>query len=580
MVLNKISQKLNFALLILTALFVLSACSPDDNRKPPPVVEPPVQPPVKPPVSPPTNPPVKPPVTEPPTVEPPKPLPPKVGRPVGINITAIHDYSATVPFVDVFRSSRPFQRQDPSLNLDAQGWVKSLNPGQVANTFMLWDIPDRYPSGAYTVLYDGKGKLAYGGSARRTSRVAGKEVVEVDASVNGIELRIIRTDAADPIRNIRVIMPGGICNKDAFVRVARAADCEGDYVAFVDNYKEQIFNPEFLSFLRPFRVFRFMDTMATNGSKLKRWDERHRYDDATWAGEQGAPIEIMVELANRLQADAWFTLPHLAEDGYAWELAKHLHSNLDPQLKAYVEYSNEVWNGQFPQFQYAIDQGVRLKLDANKWLAGQKFYAQRAIEIFKIFESVFDDDDRLVKVLASQAANAWFADKIMQVPGAREHTDALAIAPYFGGSYGHPDQAGLVDGASVDEMLKLLQDQAIPEAIGWVTKTAKVTKDAGVDLIAYEGGQHLAGIAGRQDNQNLNRLFDEVNRHPQMKQLYLSYFQQWEAAGGKLFTYYASPMKYSKWGRWGVAESLGQSRKSAPKFDAVLEIIENKLPIR
>ncbi len=569
---NNTLRKFNFILFVFPLLLLLPACSSDDSKPPTDI-----RPPALPPVELPTEPPVEPPMLEPPVVVPPKPGL-NTGRSVGINIAAISDYAATVPFVDVFRASRPFHRQNPDIQLDAQGWVKSLKPGQVATTYLLWDIPGRFPSGAYTVLYDGKGQLTYGGSARRTSKTSGKEIVEVDASVNGIELKITSTHTADPIRNIRVIMPGGICNNNPFVRVEKPSDCRGDYEAFVDNYKTQVFNPEFLNFLRPFKVLRFMDTMEANGSKVKRWDERHRYDDATWMGEQGAPIELMVDLANRLQADAWFTLPHLADDDYVREFAQYLKDNLNPQLKTYIEYSNEVWNGQFPQFQYAIDQGVRLKLDSNKWLAGQKFYARRSIEIFKIFESVFNNNDRLVRVLATQAANVWFAEKIMQVPGAREHTDALAIAPYFGGSYGHPDQAGLVDTASVDDILKLLHDDAIPEAIAWVRQHAKVAEDFGVDLISYEGGQHLAGVAGRQDNQKLNRLFDDVNRHPRMKQLYLTYFQQWEAAGGKLFTYYATPGKYSKWGRWGVAESLDQSRKLAPKYDAVLEIIENSLP--
>lgn len=75
----------------------------------------------------------------------------------------------------------------------------------------------------------------------------------------GLLVVLERTDPQDPIRNIRVIMPG-----------YEQAAVWGD----------QPFHPAFLEFLRPFGVLRFMDWMHSNAENLpKEWDERPRPED-------------------------------------------------------------------------------------------------------------------------------------------------------------------------------------------------------------------------------------------------------------------------------------------------------------
>lgn len=41
--------------------------------------------------------------------------------------------------------------------------------------------------------------------------------------------------------------------------------------------------------------------------------------------------------------DIWINIPHAADDEYVTNLAKLIKDKLDPSLKVYVEYSNEVW---------------------------------------------------------------------------------------------------------------------------------------------------------------------------------------------------------------------------------------------
>ncbi|MGF1547476.1 MAG: hypothetical protein ACFCUG_09120 [Thiotrichales bacterium] len=495
--------------------------------------------------------------------------------PLGLNLREVRDWSADVQFVDVFRAARTFQETSPGVEVDKHGWVKSLGGEARATTYMLWDIKGRFPSGRYEVTYNGKGRISYGGGAEPVSRSEGRDVISLNAAENGLQLDIIATDPDDPIRDIRVVMPGGICASDPFTRVAGEGECKGDYQSFKDHHATQLFNPDYLNFLRPFKVLRFMDLMGTNASPLQHWSERPRVTDATWSTRRGVPVEILVELANRMNADAWFTLPHRADDEYVFHFAEYVRDHLNPALKVYVEYSNEVWNSAFEQNRYALEMGQKLRLDSDKYTAAQMFYSKRAVEIFKIFEKVFGGDERLVKVLASQAANAWFGDLILGYGEAARHADALAIAPYFGGHLGDPSGAERVERLSVAALFDEVRTQSLPEAIEWMEANAKVAKKHGVDLIAYEGGHHLAGFHGAENRKKLNDLFDNADRHRQMRAMTTRYLDAWRKAGGTLFVYYSSPTKTSKWGRWGLTDSLYRKRAEAPKYDAVLEFIEN-----
>ena len=500
----------------------------------------------------------------------PDPLPDNTRSPIGMNLGAWVDYSTTQPFVDLFRTARSF---DDKLDLDEHGWVRSLRPGEVAQTYLVWDLNGAYPGGHYHVFYDGKGRIDYGGAARRLTHRPGHDLINVKAREGGFWLRIVETDPKDYIRNIRVIMPGGTCRDDRTVWARTREDCPpGQYLSFAEHYDEVVYNPAFLRFMRPYSVLRFMDTMRTNGSPVREWADRARPDDATWSTAAGAPLEVMVDMANRLRADPWFTLPHAASDDYVRRFARYVKEHLDPARKVYIEYSNETWNGQFPQFRYMIEQGKKRRLPGDQYQQGTEYYSERAVEIFRIFEDEFGGSERLVRVLATQAANAWLAEVILSHKDAHKHADALAIAPYFGGYLGDPGAD--TDRMSLAALFRELRGKALREAIGWMRNHAKVAKKYGVDLIAYEGGQHLVGHGGAENNERLTRLFQRANRSPLMRPLYLHYLDAWKAAGGKLFVYYGQPGKYTKWGSWGIAETLDQPRSAAPKLDAVLTFIE------
>ena len=173
----------------------------------------------------------------------------------------------------------------------------------------------------------------------------------------GIYLYIEATNPADYLRDIQITMPGGICDGDPFTHVLTAQDCGGGrFLSFADNSQSILFYPVFANRLRSYSVLRFMDWMATNGSLVASWSQRMRISYSTWTTGGGAPVEVMIALANLVQAHPWFNIPHQADDAYAQNFAQMVKDRLDPALSVYLEDSNEVWNSQFAQYAYAVNQ--------------------------------------------------------------------------------------------------------------------------------------------------------------------------------------------------------------------------------
>jgi hypothetical protein len=343
------------------------------------------------------------------------------------------------------------------------------------------------------------------------------------------------------------------------------------------------FNPWFLDSLRDFSVLRFMDWQATNGSRQRRFADRTRPESQTQASDQGVAVEHMVELANQLGADPWFCIPHAADDDYVRRFAELVKARLAPERRVFVEYSNEVWNGGFEQSRYAEERGRALGLGEPY---GLRFYARRSVEVFRIFEEVFGDVRRIARVLATQNANAWASEQILDfrvgsLGAAHRHADYLAVAPYFSGLKSDGcDPANEVAALSRETPEAILERAAadvprtlaLAEAQRKLAETRRNAEGRPLELIAYEGGQHLVGSCGAENAEALTERLLAANRHPRMKGLYLDYLAGWKRAGGRLFVHFSSTSRYTKWGSWGFSEWYdgppGPKREALREFAA------------
>jgi hypothetical protein len=208
--------------------------------------------------------------------------------------------------------------------------------------------------------------------------------------------------------------------------------------------------------------------------------------------------------------------------------------------------------------------------------------------MFTIWREVFgaDADRRLVRVLATQAANPTSGETVLSWKDAYKEADAVAIAPYFtcDGNYlgtGKLINPGAVAAApgvlrgGLNAVLDNCQRAVDTEIRDWITRYKALADKYGLALVGYEGGQHLTGIHGGENNTAVNAIMYAANRSPRMRDLYAQYMNQWRELGGGTLAMFASGGVMSKWGSWGLVEYEGQPVAQTPKYRAVDEALQS-----
>ncbi|MEW6039012.1 MAG: cellulose-binding protein [Pseudomonadota bacterium] len=511
--------------------------------------------------------------------------------------------------------------EQDKLTLDAAGYPKSLpDPGRKAAsgsrfttvaTLVPTGLAPARPAGRFLVLYQGQGALGYGRGAVRNAALSrpGRDVVDVTGvgDESWFELDILATDPAgsgDYIRNISVVPEGGACEgpAPAYCMDSRACGERSTCLAFEEAGQPQDFDPRFLRNLAKLRAIRFMAYQNTNDSAAVNWTDRTVPESRTWALEKGdgGPAEMIPALGNRLQADIWVNMPARADDGYVRQFAALVRQGLDKGRKVYVEYGNEAWNGAFSAGRWMEAQAQAKWPDAGDTPYGKRlqWYGMRSAQVCDIWTEVWaEEGGRVVCVMGSQAANPWTARQALDCPlwraesgGApchRHHIRALAIAPYFGHYLGLPEHAAAVkgwcadaDGGATRLFAEIFHGGELPggpaggaleEARRQMRENQRLADEYGLDLVAYEGGQHLVGVGEAGDDPAITALFVAANRDERMGEAYLRHLEDWRAAGGGLYNLWNSVGPYTRWGSWGLLEYREQP--GAPKYDAVRAVM-------
>ena len=564
-----------------------------------------------------------------------------------------------MPFVDIFRTARPFKEFSGNVVLDDNGWVTTTDTAAgkyYAKTKLLQgSLNHSIPSGTYTIFYEGAGYLEFGGGGPVSNhqKLVGdhQDTVEltlkdaITGETNAINLNIKGISAGDGnyLKNIRIVMPGGTCAGNPFIRVDSQMDCPNNasFESFAERLKNDrnaiIFNPDYLLFLRQYKVIRMMNMMeaslkhtcaseATCPASLGTWADRASMDDAIWGGSddplrtpyaehKGVAIEAVVALANTLKRDMWINIPHFAKDDYVSHFAQYVFDHLDPSLRVYIEYSNEVWNAGFAGHDYITAKGVAEGLntvpanfigtnrDDPNYFARLRYFSKRSVEIFSIWQSTFGTNaDRLERVLGSFIGDKILTEQMIKYVSdelGQDKIDAIAIAPYF---YGCIDRATnncpnaittFLEATTVDDIFTVINETAANDikSLDGIIKTIKdfqiqPIKDYNanhvnkIKLFTYEGGQHLvvnAVPAGNRDS--IRPLFNLANRDARMKTAYLKLLNEWKALsadGAGLFTLYTVPRTNSDYGDFGLKDHLNKTRAESPKFDATITFQETQ----
>lgn len=498
---------------------------------------------------------------------------------LGLGLAAVNDWSVQQPFLDVMKTARPWVGHLPGQwggwdharlaaegVLDPNGWPTSLPPAlSGVSTLILTDLSPEATSaaGRYDLTWQGTGTLIVEGRAAITEATPGRITFDYTPGEGAVVLTITATDPADPIRALTVI------------RQDRAAA----------HAAGEVFNPDWIARIRGVKLIRLMDWMGVTNATLTTPADRPRPDDYTWA-RHGVPIEVQIALANALQADPWFSIPHTADDALVRDWATLAHATLDPGLNAHVEFSNEVWNWQFAQAQWAEDQGKARWGRDQTWL---QFYGLRAAQVMDIWAQVYADaPGRLTRVIATQTGWLGVEEQILDAPLAVaeglpppvDSFDAYAVTGYFSALLGSDQKIPLVKdwlarSASADPgapyaLAFSLAEQELRDgslsgdATDSLTQVvsevlpyhAAIAANRGLRLVMYEGGSHVVAYGAAVDDPQLTDFFTALNYSPQMGRLYADLLQGWSRLSPEPFNAFVDVTRPIKWGSWGALRHL------------------------
>ncbi len=485
---------------------------------------------------------------------------------LAMGLTGISDWSTQMPFIDLMKSARPWighlpdqwggfdsERLELGGYLDDDGWPQTMPEGVLAlETFVLTDLPETASAsaGRYRVTWEGQGDLQLIGRAESVDMLDGTAWFTFTPGEGPVALRIEALDAENPIRNITII-------RDDHLDLHELGE---------------VFNPDWIRHVQNLRAVRFMDWMDTNNSLQIIWDDRPRPSDYTFI-RRGVPVEIMVQLANQIGADPWFTMPHMADDTYNQNFAQYVEARLAPDLRAYVEFSNEVWNFLFQQAHWAAAQAAAL-WDGAEGDAWMQFAGLRAAQVMDIWSDVFEgQSDRLIRVVGTQGSWPGLEEALLTAPLAVadglaapvDSFDAYAIAGYFGYELGTEDYAPdilewIEEGVANEQIARSLQNGSLAELVDEsFPYHARVAAEHGLDLVMYEGGTHILGHGEFLENETLTRAFVNFNYSPEIAEIYADLLTGWRAAGGTLFNGFVDVSAPSQWGSWGALRHLNDS---------------------
>jgi len=350
----------------------------------------------------------------------------------------------------------------------------------------------------------------------------------------------------------------------------------------VDNPDYNPWKAVFIDEISFYSVLRFMDFGRINDNHDEiHWNDRVKKDALN---QQRMAIDWMIDICNRTHTDMWICMPELTVEDYWRNAALLIKEKLNPDLKVYIEWSNETWNSMFSAYQTGIDSGKVYDLwfpddEGTSW--GEKRLSARytvftAAKIWSVFNDIFGDEaaQRVVKVLAGSVADDWWdaalanalADETVN-PG-NILPDVFGIAPYVGNGLNgsDPDILEKMNAGISDAESSILKVRSVLDGTNeWSGQMPPHPGVSGLNMVCYEGGQHI----------QISSSSFAVN--PGAYNWYMNYLDMLEKhISGPYMNYTHS----GNWGNmaWGAKNNIGQPAVEAPKFMALNNwyILHNK----
>jgi len=470
---------------------------------------------------------------------------------VGVSPGALSHWSTQWCFTDQFAHSLPWRSSDKAvpLVLDEHGWVRELAAGQTAWSLVHTKAGPHYLGGTWIATYEGSGELRFSQAASETARAPGRIELAVDPTRDGgVKVELLRSDPADPLRDLRLI-PAELIDHDS------------------------AFHPRFLELMQGFDIVRCTGLMRTGGGAKRAgdWAGRPTTQHQTQAGKRGMAVEHAIALCNKLEADCWITVPVTAEEVWVRGCAELVRDGLDEDLRIYVEYGNDVGVWPTGSSQYCIKQGLAAGLSEDHHQARSRYYAQRSAEIFAVWKEVFAGDQRL------RCALDVFDEQVCTWPeggeSAGELADVSAIVALFGGDFGRIQNIDHLLATDLDTLMDELAEQA--QVHEGVIEELERAHRYELEPMSFYLTPIIAPIGpiaqkhGEEVQRQVEAKTLAMLMHPRMERIYRDFIASWHAAGGGAWIHPGFVHQPGQWGWFGLLQHMDQDPVDSPKFRAV-----------
>lgn len=532
-----------------------------------------------------------------------------------------------------------------SLTYSADGWPTSLPPNYYITVPSLYYIVDetlaspvtnasnvvKYMRGVYVLTWKGEATVTVTPSPNLTdlskfeilSSAANRIVFLVKSHDRYPAIRIQNINPANPLHSLRVWAP---IDEGAGLSLTNASNLSiGSIAASTEpalGADEPLWHPKYIEAYQnhPAEVLRFMTWHRINDVEEVEpleWSDhpslhsiapRLSVITSTYqrVAPEGTPYRFgssaayAISLANALNKDIWFNIPHTASDDFIKKLARFFSgqlggTRLNNGLKIWMEFSNELWNSQesyVPQMtlakQKAADHfGVAIGSvshagDMHAWGSGN--VQARALKVFEDeWRLLGNSDASLVNVISGFAVNSSFNNKI--ILAAKEVDpllpEAFAITTYFGGSATdelYNAHAFGADPGVWPESLYKAAEKSLARMMLETSKQWKASVDVaasyGLPLVAYEGGQHILatgkGNWSNVANRDFMRFIESLQEHEAMARLYSFGSALWSASGASMASHFLDINAFSYYGYFGLKRYLFQSNQQSSKTRSML----------
>jgi hypothetical protein len=352
----------------------------------------------------------------------------------------------------------------------------------------------------------------------------------------------------------------------------------------------------------------------------KTWANRAQPSNAFWSLKDGVPLEVIVALCNKLQANCHINVPLTYSDSDINAMAQLVmsgnnmqsgYSGLSAPLTASFELSNEVWNGAFPQYDVAASLGSfswpTATASGANYAWNRNYFGMRTAQMASDLQAAVGPSlfARVIPVLGAQAATPDSAASALKTsywsagPASNYPIKAIAIAPYWGNDPSSSDCTAMTsqsDGGLNDFFATLTSQTgtsgytytSVPpggylgQVEGWIKGYVGLMPSyPSMKLIAYEGGQNFYDTTSGTCT-GWVPLISAAERDPRMGTAYGEYLHYWQTTVGgtsaNVNNIFNDVFPFSQYGMWGLLESVMQTvtplPSAPPKYQAAMSYIQ------